>query len=351
MTGTAGHSGTGEVPARASSPLGVGVIGLGRIGRVHAATLATSVAGARLVHVADAVEEVARDVGAELGVQWSLSAADVLAADDVDAVVVASPTSTHPDLVVAAARHGKHVFCEKPLAVAPDVAAAAAEAAEDAGVLLQLGLMLRFDPDFQRLGDAISGGELGDIDFFHACLRDQKPPSAGYLRQSGGLMADAAVHLLDLASWLVGPIDSVSVFGTQMRRGSNVGGVDLAVATLRFASGALGVLENARAAGYGAECRAEVVGTLGAARIERVRSGHIEWRAGGRAAVELGSDFVAPFAEAYRAELVGFVDAARGLAPCRADGAAGVLASRLSSAAAESLELGRQVSLTAAGAA
>jgi predicted dehydrogenase len=340
---TALHS-AGRSGCSTPAPIGVGVIGCGRIGRVHAAGI-TRVARARLVGVADPAHDLARCLAAELGVGWSASPLELLDAPGVDAVVIASPSSTHSGLVVAACERGKHVLCEKPLGLNGTEAAAAAHAARAGGVILQTGFMLRFDPDLVRLHEAIGDGELGTVDVFHACLRDKAPPSEEYLRACGGLVADATIHLLDLALWLVGPIAGVSGAWAQMQRGVAAGGPDLTAITLRFESGALGVLENARAARYGAECRVEVVGTKGAALFERNRAGHTAWRRCGRTTHELGANFVSLFAEAYQDELRAFVASATGRDRCRADADAGVLASQLSDAARRALETGTVVSI------
>jgi predicted dehydrogenase len=325
--------------------LGVGVLGVGRIGRVHASTLARSIANARLVGVADSLGDRAVAVAEEFGVRVWRSVEELLDDEEVDAVVVASPTPTHARYTVMAAEREKHVLCEKPLALDEATAADAAATAQRAGVVLQLGLMLRFDADVVRLRDAIAVGKLGDIEIFHASLRDMAPPSAAYLSDCGGLMSDAAVHLLDLATWLVGPVESVSAQGARMRSGIDSGGVDLALTTLRFASGALGMLENARGASYGAECRVEVVGSQGSAKIERARSGNLEWRTPGAATVDLVADFLEPFAAAYRSEVGAFVDAALAIGPCRAGSDVAVAATRLSAAAATALEAGTVVQL------
>ncbi|HEY8339027.1 MAG TPA: Gfo/Idh/MocA family oxidoreductase, partial [Egibacteraceae bacterium] len=222
-------------------PVRVGMIGLGRLGRVHAENLAWRVAGVELVRVVDTRAEVAREVGARLGVDWADDPAAVLDDAAVEGVVVATPTPTHVALVRAAAAAGKHVFCEKPLSFDLGAARDAVAAAAAAGVRLQVGFHRRFDPDWVAAVERIRAGELGEVRLLRTSLRDMQPPSRDYLASSGGFFADVAVHDFDTARWMVGEVAEVAATGAALDPEiAALGDIDTAVVVLRFAGGALG---------------------------------------------------------------------------------------------------------------
>lgn len=292
-------------------PVGVGVAGLGRIGTRHAENLAGRIPGGRLARVMDVRDDVAAALAARLAVPACVSYNELLEADDVEAVVVCTPAPAHEEMVVLAAAAGRHVFCEKPLALGVESARRANEAARAAGVILQVGFQTRFDPDFAALAPRVHAGELGALQLLTARLRDMRPPPREYLRTSAGLVADGTVHLLDLARWLAGPITEVRAFAGAVADPAiaELDDVEHLVTVLRFASGALGVLENSRSAGYGFECSAELVGSRRTVRVSQHRRLNLEWRSPGTVAVDHTRDFLDRFEAAYRVELENFVDA------------------------------------------
>jgi myo-inositol 2-dehydrogenase/D-chiro-inositol 1-dehydrogenase len=248
----------------------VGLVGLGRMGRFHARTLAARTPFAELVRVVDADEETARRVSGEVGgVEWSTDYGKLLGDPGVDAVVVVTPTPLHAGMIEAAAAAGKHVFCEKPISLDPARTLEAAGAAGAAGVKLQVGFHRRFDPDYRIARQKIVAGELGDVYLFRNSSRDPRPPSFEFLKHSGGLFADFSLHDFDLARWLVGEIEEVTAVGAALSdaRFAELGDLDNAVLTLRFAGGALGVLDNSRVSGYGYECSSEIMGSRATLRI------------------------------------------------------------------------------------
>jgi predicted dehydrogenase len=266
------------------------VVGLGRIGRLHAGNLASGVRAAELVAVADPVMPLARSIGSLHDVPWSTDVGDAMAA--ADALVVAAPTPAHVELVETAARAGKHVFCEKPLGFDAAAAARATEACAAAGVVLQLGFQRRFDPDWLAAKDMLASGELGDLRLLRCSHRTAVRPATG--AQLGDLFADMASHDLDAARWLGGEIADVQAL-------SNDGTATLA---LRFASGALGLVDVSVGAGYGFECSAEVVGTGGTARIGQ--QAQVELLRDGQATRPLPSDHAQRHPLAYVLELEHF---------------------------------------------
>src|SRR3954471_22341183 len=248
--------------------LRIGLAGLGRMGRLHAANLARHCPSAELVAVTDADPAVAAAVGGEAGVP-ALPDFDALLSE-VDAVVVATPTGTHSELVTRAARAGRAVFCEKPVSLDRPATVDTLAAVAAAGVPFQVGFHRRFDPDWAAAAARIRAGELGEVYLFRSSLRDMRSPDPAFLASSGGLFLDVTIHDLDTARWMVGEVVEVSATGAALcdPRLAELGDIDTALVTLRFASGALGVVDNCRSAGYGYECSAEVVGSAATVRVE-----------------------------------------------------------------------------------
>jgi myo-inositol 2-dehydrogenase/D-chiro-inositol 1-dehydrogenase len=328
----------------------LGVAGLGRMGRLHAENAAAS-RRIELVRVVDADEGLARRFGNELGTEWSTDYEELLADAEVEGVVVAAPTPLHVSMVQQAASAAKHVLCEKPLAFDTDDAARALAAARAAGVNLQVGFHRRFDPDWSAATERIRNGELGDVYLFRTSLRDMSPPSIEYIRSSGGFFTDVTIHDLDTARWMVGEIEEVTALGAALSDPSfaEAGDVDSALVTLRFANGALGVIDNCRMAGYGYECSTEVVGSKATVRIGSHRRLHTEWLTAGRLEVDWVSDFIERYPQAYRLELEHFADVIRDNVPPLVTGEDGVAALALAQACQRSYEERRPVRIEPAG--
>ncbi len=250
--------------------LQIGLIGLGRMGQVHARILARQVERVRLAAVADVDRERARLTAARLGVpDWYDTPADLLARSDIHAVYIAAPSHTHPDLVEAAARAGKDIFCEKPLALTLAETDQALAAVAQAGVRLQLGFMRRTQPDYLRLKAAIQAGELGRPVLFRSTQRDADapPPSFCDPAVSGGIIVDMGIHEFDLARWLFGDeIRVVQAVGSALvfPALAAVGDLDNACINLQFRGGAVGTVDLSRNARFGEDIRTEVVGSAGA---------------------------------------------------------------------------------------
>jgi myo-inositol 2-dehydrogenase / D-chiro-inositol 1-dehydrogenase len=254
----------------AIAPLRIGVIGVGRIGRMHAELLAHKVQGAAVGAVYDAYQPVARDVAAELGVHAAASLAEILGAD-VDAIAICSSADTHADLVVAAAQAGKAVFCEKPVSLALSELDRALAAVAEAGVPFQIGFNRRFDPAHASVRDAVLAGEVGDVHLVRISSRDPGPPPLAYVKTSGGLFLDMTIHDFDMARFLTGS-EVVEVFACGTVRVqpyfADSGDVDTAVITLVHENGCLTTIDNSRRAAYGYDQRVEVFGSAGVAASE-----------------------------------------------------------------------------------
>jgi myo-inositol 2-dehydrogenase/D-chiro-inositol 1-dehydrogenase len=324
----------------------LGLAGLGRIGRLHADNI-ERIPSAGLVRIVDVSETIARAVGEELGVEWSTAYDDLLDDPDVDAVVVATPTALHVSMIERAAAAGKHVFCEKPISFDLKGSVHAVAEARSAGIKLQVGFHRRYDPDWRAATERIRSGELGDVYLFRTSLRDMRPPSIEYLRGSGGLFIDATIHDLDAARWMVGEVDEVTAIGAALSGPAfaETGDVDNAIVTLRFADGALGVIDNSRVAGYGYECSTEVVGSRATVRIAHHRRVNNEWLTPGSVATDWVADFAERYAQAYLLELEDFAAAVSEDRDCAVTGEDALSAFVLAQACERSFRESRPVRL------
>ncbi|MCW2863791.1 MAG: Oxidoreductase, NAD-binding protein [Actinoallomurus sp.] len=295
------------------SKVRVALVGLGRMGRIHAGTLAARCRSAELAVVADADPRMAAAAGAEFDVPWTADVDEVLADDTVEAVAVATPTATHGELAVRAARAGKHVFCEKPIALDRPGTVRTIDAVTAAGVKLQVGFHRRHDPDWVAATRRIHAGEMGTPYLFRTSLRDMKPPPAEFLAGSGGFFVDVTIHDLDTARWMIGEIVEVSSYGTAIADPAirAIGDIDTALVVLRFESGALGVIDNSRAAGYGYECSTEVMGELATTRIDRPQHRHYLWLTPEGASFGINRDFEERYPLAYAEEMEAFARCVR----------------------------------------
>ena len=184
--------------------LNIGLIGAGRIGQVHAGTIHHRVTSAKLVAVADVLEDAARTCAQKFGIpRFTTRFSDILDDPGIDAVLICTPTNTHADLIVGAARAGKHIFTEKPIELTLEQVDRAVAAVERAGVKFQVGFNRRFDPNFARVRQAVAGGEIGEPHMIHIISRDPGPPPISYVKSSGGIFLDMAIHDFDMARFLI----------------------------------------------------------------------------------------------------------------------------------------------------
>jgi myo-inositol 2-dehydrogenase / D-chiro-inositol 1-dehydrogenase len=256
---------------RVSSRLRVGLIGAGRIGKGHAEALAGKIAEADLVAIADVNGEAARTVAEAVRCErWTTDPLAVIGDPDVDAIAIASSTDTHAPLIIAAAEAGKHVFCEKPIALDLETTDAAIAAAETAGIVFQIGFQRRFDPAYAKAKVLIESGALGTIEYIRDTMRDPAPPPRAYAEVSGGLYRDMTIHNFDCVRWLMGA-DPVELFATGSAlvdpMFAELGDVDTSIVTMKFPSGSLAVIDNSRRSGFGYDVRTEVFGSAGALMI------------------------------------------------------------------------------------
>jgi len=256
--------------------LKIGLIGLGRLGRVYARDLAGRIPETKLVAVADPAGSLAKEVAAEFEVPRSFTDPMALIEDPaVDAVVIVTPTHVHRDQVIASAQRGKPTFCEKPPALSLDEVADMKRAIERAKVFFQMGFMRRFDAGYAAAHNQIRLGRIGMPLVFKATSRDPFRPSLEYAnpQSSGGMLIDMGIHDFDLARWFMGDVRTVAAIGGTIAYPEleSVGDIDNAIASLTFTSGKLGVVDLTRSGIYGYDISTEILGLEGTIRIGYLR--------------------------------------------------------------------------------
>ncbi len=329
----------------------VGLIGAGRIGRIHAEHLANRIRNCNLLIIADSRPDVAEQCADDLDVALTTDRyEDVIEHPGVDAVIVCSATDTHATIIEQAARNGKHIFCEKP--IDHDLARIdwALDAVEEAGVQLQIGFNRRFDPSYRRVREAIQRGEIGTPHLLHLISRDPGPPPIDYIRSSGGLFLDMAIHDFDMARFLIGS-EVEKVYATGGVRIDpaigEAGDIDTALTVLHFENGVVGTIDNSRKAVYGYDQRAEVFGSGGRVSTDNVypHTATIDSAEGIRRDLPLHF-FLERYAESYLLEMQAFIDALESRTDCECSGHDGRLPVLIALAAKRSLEEGRPVEVT-----
>ncbi len=332
-----------------STPPRVALIGCGRIGRVHARTLASRRDLCEFAIVADSFPDVAEHTAASFGVPaWTVDAEEAIANRSVDAVILASSTETHAPYIELASRYGKSIFTEKPIALDLESTERVLSAAANAGVRLQVGFQRRFDPGYAAAKAAIERGELGTLEMIHDVMRDPAPPPAGYLAQSGGLYRDMAIHNFDSVRWLMGE-EPCEIFAMASALVSDdiraANDVDTSVVTLRFPSGALASIENSRRSGFGYDVRTEIFGSAGALMVGESRDLPLRRYTSAGVTEDHQYFFLERFDDAYRLEIIAFLTAVRDDTQVTVTGQDGRAALQLAVAAEESLRQGRPISL------
>jgi len=330
-----------------SSYLGFGVLGAGRIGTLHARNLAGSIDGAHLVAVMDADPDAAQRA-AYGGAAVLASVEELLEHPQVDAVLIASPTTLHAEQIRAAAQAGKAIFCEKPVALDLKTTQNALYAVQATGVPFQIGFNRRFDAGFREVARAIHAGELGRPEMFRSQSSDPAPPPESYVETSGGIFIDSVIHDLDVARFMLGDVARVTALGRVLVAPymEAHGDVDTSILTLEFASGAIGVIQNSRRTVHGYDLRVEVHGERGKLVTEAERATQV-WKYG-----EAGIQgdyvyyFLERFRDAYRAEVQAFVDTVHSGEKPTPGAEDAVEALRLALAATQSLKEKRPVEVT-----
>lgn len=294
----------------------VGIIGAGRIGRLHAENLTYRIPEATVVAIADVAKQAAEECAHDLGIPRAFEGPTPIFKDrNIDAVLICSSTDTHASLIEQAARAGKHTFCEKPIALDLEAIDRALEAVKNAEVLLQVGFNRRFDPNFRRAQELVTQGAIGKPHVLRITSRDPEPPPLDYIKVSGGIFLDMTIHDFDMARYVMGEeVEEVYAVGSVLvdPQIGEVGDVDTAVITLRFRSGAIGVIDNSRRAVYGYDQRLEVFGEKGSVVVQNPKpdTAVISDEKGDHTSPLLHF-FVERYTDSYVAEIKSFIECIR----------------------------------------
>ncbi|MBL8146160.1 MAG: inositol 2-dehydrogenase [Anaerolineae bacterium] len=327
------------------------VLGAGRIGKIHAETLALRLPDTEVTAIADVYEPAAAETAASLRIP--VSSSDTLAVirrDDVEAVAICTSTDTHVQYIIEAARAGKHIFCEKPIDMELAQIDQALEAVEKAGVQFQIGFNRRFDPNFARVRRAIEEGEIGTPHLLHIISRDPGPPPISYVRVSGGMMIDMTIHDFDMARFLIGS-EVEEIYAVAKVRVdpaiAEAGDVDTALAVLKFANGVIGTIDNSRKAVYGYDQRVEVFGSGGKIESDNnyPNSAFVSTSRSVYRDLPLNF-FLERYKDSYVIELRAFVDAVQNGTPVPVSGSDGRVPVVMAKAARRSIDLDRPVKLS-----
>jgi myo-inositol 2-dehydrogenase/D-chiro-inositol 1-dehydrogenase len=339
-----------------SRKLNLALIGAGRIGRLHAETIAFRIPEATLAAITDLRADLAEAVARRCAIpRVAISAGEIFQDPSVDAVLICSPTNTHAQLVIEAAQAGKHVFCEKPIDHSIEKIDRALKEVEKAGVKLQVGYNRRFDANFARVRKAIISAEIGRPHLLHIISRDPAPPPISYIKDSGGMFLDMTTHDFDMARFLIGDDVTQVYTAAGVRVDPQIGAagdVDTAVIVLHFASGAIGTIDNCRKAPYGYDQRVEVLGSKGLIATENCYPNYAVISTADSVRRDLPLNFfLERYAQSFENELRAFVEAIIKDTPTPVTGADGRAPVVMGLAARKSYDEHRPVYLEEVGAA
>ena len=331
--------------------LKIGLIGAGRIGHMHAEHLTSRVRSAELLMVADAFEETARVCAERYSIPYFVQDYHaVLDHPDIQAVVICSSTDTHAQIIEEAAQAGKHIFCEKPIALDLPSIDRALDSVERSGVKLQIGFNRRFDANYRRVRQAIEQGEVGQPQLLHLISYDPDPPPVEYITVSGGIFLDMTIHDFDMARFLLGSeVEEIFVLASVMNNPAIgvAGDVDTTVVMLQFTNGVIGTISNSRHAAYGYDQRLELLGSAGAISIGNNYPNTAIISDGRSVRRDLPLYFfIERYTESFVTEMTAFVDAVLHDAPVPVTGRDGRVPVVMALAASKSLAEHRPVPLS-----
>jgi myo-inositol 2-dehydrogenase / D-chiro-inositol 1-dehydrogenase len=338
-----------------NSPLRIAVLGVGRIGKMHASLLAQQVDGAAVAGVFDVNADAAASVAASLGVLHASSAEELINSPDVDAIAICTSTDTHVQYLHASAAAKKPIFCEKPVSMDLALVDGALAAVAAAGVPLHIGFNRRFDPAHRSVRDAVANGSVGDVELVRITSRDPAPPPIEYIKVSGGIFLDMMIHDFDMARYVTGSeVVEVTAHGA-VRVDPEIGkagDIDTAVVVMRHENGAITTIDNSRRAVYGYDQRVEAFGSAGMAQSDNppVYTGRIS-SAQGVSQPNIPYFFLDRYIPAYLHQWHSFVEAVRSGSPTEVNGLDGRAPLVLGLAALRSIAEGRTVRTSEIGAA
>ena len=332
--------------------LKIGLLGCGRIGKLHGRNINNSVMGAKVVALAEPMlNDEHRAWAAELGIKRvTKDPAEIMQDKDIEAVFICSPTDTHADFIIQAANTGKHIFCEKPIDTEIGRIKEAMDVVKKAGVKLQIGFVRRFDHNHKKVHDVVASGRLGKPHIIKVTSRDPEPPPLEYVPASGGLFMDMMIHDFDMARYLsCSEVTEVTAYGAILidPRIKEYNDIDTAIVMLKFENGALGVIDNSRAARYGYDQRTEVHGEKGCVQVgnDLIDTSMIS-TADGVYCEKPTWFFLERYNNAFIVEAQDFVNAIQKDTPIPVDAKDGIMSVYIAMAADRSLNEHRPVTLT-----
>lgn len=335
-----------------SDNLRIGLIGGGRIGKLHGTNIQNSIPEAEVVILADPyMNEEMEDWAKSVGIpKMTKNPDDVFADPDVEAVFICSSTNTHADFIIRAARAKKDIFCEKPIHTNILKIREALREVEKAGVRLQVGFVRRFDPSHKMVHDVVASGRLGRPYVIKVCSRDPEGPSMDYVKVSGGIFMDMMIHDFDMVRYLSGSeVTEVNAVGAVLTNPdyAKYDDVDTAIVTLKFENGAIGVIDNCRTAPYGYDQRVEVHCEKGCAQDSNdLQNNAYISTADGVESAKPTWFFLERYNDAFIDEVKCFIDAVKNGKPVPVTGQDGLEPVRIAAAAGKSLREGRPVKIS-----
>ena len=324
--------------------INVGIIGAGRIGKLHCDNLLL-IPGVNIAAITDPYMDACWAHSHQFNVVPDAKA--IFNDPEIDAVFILSPSTLHAEQIIQAAKAGKHIFCEKPIALDPLRIQEALEAVATAGVKLQIGFNRRFDPNFSHLKDVYEAGQIGDLYMIKIIARDPSPPPADYVRDSGGIFLDMTIHDFDMVRYLSGSeVTEVYAVGAVLIDPAigEAGDVDTAITTLTLENGALAVIDNSREAVYGYDQRIELFGSKGSITAENNTATRSTMMTAAGTLSERPLDFfLERYQDSFRLEVNEFFAAISGNRKITADGESGLVSILIGLAARKSLVENRPV--------
>lgn len=325
--------------------LNVGIFGAGRIGQIHAMNLVTN-PNIKIKRIVDPFADKLKSFEEKIGIKIETDSALIFNDEEIDAVLICTPTDTHVDYIVKSAEKGKHIFCEKPVSLSDAESMRAYEAVKKAGVKFQIGVNRRYDRNFAYAKKLIDEGRVGDLELIRVDSRDPEAPSLAYVKSSGGLFMDMTIHDFDMARFLTGK-EVVEVYAqASVKCNREIEGIDVdtAIINLKFEDDSIGVILNSRRAAYGYDQRVEAFGSKGTAMVENDLEANVIFAdKDGYHAPNPEFFFLQRYTGAYNAEINDFADAVFNNRETSVTMEDAIMAQRIAIAAKESLDLGKPV--------
>jgi len=334
-------------PAEGCNMLNIGLIGAGRIGQVHAQTISNH-SGTRLAVISDVYQPAAETLAKKYHAEVARSE-DIIADSAIDAVLIASSTDTHSELIEAATQAGKAVLCEKPVDLSLERARTCLANAAQTGQPVMIGFNRRFDPNFASIKQALTAGEIGKPELLSITSFDPAPPPVSYIKVSGGLFRDMMIHDFDMANFMMGEAPVfISASGSCVvdPEIGKAGDIDTAIVTLRYGDGKMAVIKNSRRAGYGYDQRLEVLGSDGLLQAQNMLENTVvKSTTDGVVSAKPTYFFLERYMPAYAREWHAFIEALESDSSMPVTLEDGVLALTMAEAAKQSLDTGMPVRL------